>query len=168
MTAADLIILLLIGLSALVGAFRGFIKEVLSLANWAAALLLAFMFREPLGDLLPFSEETSEVVRQLAAAGLIFFGVLIIGVLLINALSQLARVSGLSGTDRTLGLTFGLGRGLVIVMAILIFLPALVPVESEGWWTGSSLIPYFLQFEDWAMEVLGAAGGWIASIFNRD
>ena len=87
-------------------------------------------------------------------------------VLLVRALGELVKATGLTGTDRTLGFCFGLARGLVIVMAALIFLPALMPVAESDWWAESSLIPGFLQFESWARDILSAIFEWIASIFN--
>lgn len=165
MNSADLAILLLLVISSLIGVLRGFIKEVLSLVNWGAALAVAFLFKTPLATALPFPADTALLVREMGAAALLFFATLIIGVLLVHALGELVNATGLSGTDRTLGVLFGLARGLVIVMAILVFLPALMPVESSSWWMESRLIPGFLQFEGWVREVLGALFAWIASLF---
>ena len=99
-------------------------------------------------------------------AAVIFVIVIIAGGVISNLLSKLAEVTGLSGTDRTLGSVFGLVRGLIIVLAILIFLPPIIPVEEASWWRESLLIPEFLAFESWALEVLGSFTSWIASFFN--
>lgn len=168
MNGADLVILVLLVLSSLVGLFRGLVKEVLSLVNWVVALAVAFLFKSPLAEALPFSASTNPVIRELAAAALLFFAILILGAILAHALGQLVKATGLTGTDRTLGLCFGLARGLVIVMAALIFIPALVPVAETDWWNESRLVPGFLQFESWTRDLISAIFEWIASIFNRE
>lgn len=167
MTGADIAILVVLAISASVGLFRGFIKEVFSLATWAIALLLSFLFRSQIGQLLPLDPELSPVVLDLAGGACIFILVLVCGGLVSHMLSKLAHATGLSGTDRTLGSVFGLARGLIIVLAILIFLPAMAPVVEASWWTGSFMIPEFLAFESWAMEVLGSLSSWIVGFFTE-
>jgi membrane protein required for colicin V production len=166
MNGADLVILILLTISSLVGLVRGLVKEVLSLVNWVVALAVAFIFKSSLAAALPFPDSASPVVRELGAAGLLFFATLILGVILVHALGELIKATGLTGTDRILGFGFGLVRGLVIVLAALIFLPALMPVAESSWWSESTLIPGFLQFEGWARELLGTLLGWITSFFN--
>lgn len=166
MNGADLIIFVLLAISSLVGLFRGLIKEVLSLVNWVLALGVAFLFKSQVAEILPLSDSVGPVVRELVAGAALFFTTLLLGAILAHALGELVKATGLSGTDRTLGLCFGLIRGLVIVMAALIFLPALMPVEESAWWNESSLIPGFLQFESWTRDVISAIFEWIASIFN--
>lgn len=166
MNGADFVILTLLAISSFVGLFRGLVKEVLSLVNWVLALLIAFLFKTQVAEVLPFAESVGPVVRELVASAALFFTTLILGALLAHALGQLVKATGLTGTDRTLGLCFGLARGLVIVMAVLIFLPALMPVVESGWWNESTLIPGFLQFESWTRDLISAIFGWIASLFN--
>lgn len=166
MNGADFVILTLLAISSLVGLFRGLVKEVLSLVNWILALAVAFLFKSQVAQVLPFSESVGPVVRELVASAVLFFSTLLIGAVLAHALAQLVKATGLTGTDRTLGLCFGLARGLVIVMAGLIFLPALMPVVEADWWSESKLIPGFLHFESWTRDLISAIFEWIASIFN--
>jgi membrane protein required for colicin V production len=67
----------------------------------------------------------------------------------------------MSGTDRTLGLVFGVFRGLLIVLALVIILPQAVPVDQDPWWLASSLIPLFQGFEAWGREVATAVTDFI-------
>lgn len=166
MSPADIAILVILGISALVGLIRGFIKEVFSLVVWAVALSLSFLYRSQVGQKLPLDSELNPLITELVGAAVIFVIVIIAGGVISNLLSKLAEVTGLSGTDRTLGSVFGLVRGLIIVLAILIFLPPIIPVEEASWWRESLLIPEFLAFESWALEVLGSFTSWIASFFN--
>lgn len=165
--AADLVILLLILLSACVGLFRGFIREVFSLATWAAAVLLSMLLGEAVGQILPLDPALNPWIVRLAGGALVFFLVLISGGLITHFLAQVARATGLTGTDRTLGAAFGLFRGALIVLAILMFLPALAPVQESNWWHQSRLIPGFLAFEARAMELFEALFQWIAQLFSE-
>ena len=91
-------------------------------------------------------------LRALVAWIVIFFGVLMSGSLLSFLLGQLVESTGLTGTDRLLGAIFGAMRGFIVVMAILIILPGVLPVAQDPWWQQSVLIPYFLACEDWVMN----------------
>lgn len=160
MTGADIAILLVVAVSALVGLLRGFVKEVFSLLNWVAALVLSYLFRDAVGAVLPLGDSVSPLVRTLAGSVLIFVVVLILGGILITLIHKLVKASGLSGTDRTLGVTFGLLRGCVIVLALLILLPAVSPVEEQAWWQASVAIPMFLGFEEWATTLMADLLHW--------
>lgn len=167
MNGADIAILLVLAISALVGLLRGFIKEVFSLATWGCALVLSFLFRRPVGQALPLDPELNPLIADLVGGACIFVLVLICGGLIAYLISSLAKATGLTGTDRTLGAVFGVGRGLIVVLAILIFLPAIDPVTKAGWWTDSLLIPQFLQFEDWAKEVLSSLASWTTGLVTE-
>lgn len=69
---------------------------------------------------------------------------------LINYLiGQLVLVTGLSGTDRFLGMVFGGARGVLLVV-VVVGLMSLAPVEADDWWRQSELIPHFLLVSDWS------------------
>ena len=70
------------------------------------------------------------------------------------------RVTGLSGTDRFLGMAFGAARGSLLVV-ILVGLISLAPVQQDAWWQQSTLIPHFLMVADWSKNfILELTGGW--------
>jgi membrane protein required for colicin V production len=161
LTGADIAILIVVLVSALVGLLRGFIKEVFSLANWVAALILAYLFRDPVGAILPLGESVSPLIRSSIGGILIFVITLIVGGLLVTLIHKVAHASGLSGTDRTLGVVFGLLRGCVIILALLILLPAISPIEEQGWWQASVTIPLFLGFEEWATTLVADLVNWV-------
>jgi membrane protein required for colicin V production len=104
-------------------------------------------------------------IRQLAAWGGLFVGTLLLGAVVNFLLGKLVSSTGLSGTDRTLGLVFGVFRGLLIVLALVIALPQAVPVDKDPWWLASSLIPLFQGFEAWGREaataVIDFITGWV-------
>jgi membrane protein required for colicin V production len=151
MTWADWAILAVLGLSALISVVRGFVKEVVSLLIWLAAAIVASIFHDQLATVLGDFIDTPSL-RMLTAWIILFVGVLLVGSLLNYLLGKLVEATGLSGTDRLLGLLFGVIRGLIILMVVLIVLPKILPVTEDQWWIDSTLIPYFMQYEDWARE----------------
>ena len=101
------------------GIWRGFTREVMSLAGWVLAFLAANAVADPLGDRLPASMASPEV-RVLIAFVVVFVLVLIAATLVGMGLSKFLKAAGLSGVDRTLGGVFGLARGVVILLAFAI------------------------------------------------
>ena len=147
----DWLILGVIGISAIISAVRGFIKEALSLLIWIVAVVVAGIFYEDFAPYLVHLIETPSL-RAAAAWLTLFVLVLIFGALVNYMLGKMVEVTGLSGTDRFFGAVFGVIRGLILIMVILIFLPDILPVDQDPWWNQSVLIPQFLRFEEWATD----------------
>ena len=152
MNWADWTIVAILVVSSLIGLKRGFVKEALSLVCWVAAFVVAMTFHEALGSLLVDAVPTPSV-RELLAFGVLFAATLVVGAMVNYLLGELIRLTGLSGTDRLFGMVFGLARGAVVVLAILLLVPAVVPVNQDAWWHQSLVIPHFLAMEDWAREM---------------
>ncbi len=142
MNWADLLVLALLLLSALVGLLRGFVREALGLCAWIAAALLAIRFSpeaEPFARRLIGDDSVADPVAFLAV-----FGVLLIAFLLVAAaLGGLVRGSLLGGLDRLAGFGFGVLRGFaVLAIAYLVAVPLL---PEAGWphaLTASRSLPY--------------------------
>ncbi len=147
MTGVDYGILGVIGLSALMSLLRGFVREALSLAGWVLALWVALTFTRELARWLPAGITVPSVRLAVAFLGLFLAALLLTA--LVNFLAvHLVEKTGLSGTDRTLGVLFGVARGVVIV-AILVLLAGLTALPRDPWWGGSSLLPQFQQIALW-------------------
>lgn len=159
----DYVILALIGLSAIIGLFRGFVREALSLVTWGVAIWVALSF-SPLAAtyLEPYLETPS--LRHIAAFAGLFITTLIAGAIINSLISLLVRKSGIGGTDRFLGLVFGVARG-VLVVAILVLLAGLTPLPEDPWWQESELMPYF---EEMATTLRGFLPEDIAKDFVFD
>ena len=152
MTVLDFIIIGIIAVSSLVSVVRGFLKEAFSLAAWVVAGIAAFMLSPRLALLVPDAIE-SDTVRLGIAAVTIFIVTLLAGGMINFVIHKAAVKVGLSGTDRLLGVVFGVLRGIVIVV-ILIMLAGLTPIPSESWWQASVLIEYFLSVTEWMQSIL--------------
>lgn len=163
---ADWCIVMVVGLSALISIVRGFVKEALSLLVWVLAFVVAFYFSDRLAVLLANAVETPSL-RYLAAFALLFICTLIIGSLINYAISKLVAISGLSGMDRLLGMMFGVCRGVLIVLLILIFIPKIAPVQQDPWWQQSKLVPRILVLENWSRETAATVSGWGMQQFEK-
>lgn len=144
---ADLVLIAILALSALVGLWRGLVVEVLSLVIWVAAFWLAFQFGEPVSVLFEGRVEPSSA-RMFLAFGLLFIGALVVGGLLTWLIRKLIVATGLTGTDRMLGLLFGILRGGVLA-SVLVLLLGFTPMPADDWWQQSRLMPFFEGYASW-------------------
>ena len=147
MTLVDWLIVTILAISALISIKRGFVKEALSLAIWLVAFFVASTFSPLLAPILATYIEAASI-QQMAAFAILFIATLLVGGGVNYLLATLIKVSGLTGTDRLLGVIFGAVRGGVIVMLLVIGLPKLLPVQEDLWWQQSAIIPHFVAFED--------------------
>ncbi len=148
----DAVIVLVLVASAVVSLWRGFLREALSLAGWVAAVWVALRF----SPLLAVQLETwvsHSGARALVAALLVFVATLFTAALVNHWLVRLVRASGLSGTDRALGVLFGLVRGGVIVVLLLVA-GRLLALDQASWWALSRLRPYFETLSAWLLQYL--------------
>lgn len=159
MNGIDWIIISVIGVSGLFSLIRGFVKEAMSLVVWVSAFGIAIAFSPKLSVVLTSSVET-ESLRLILAFIMLFTGTLIVGGLINRLLVTLLKATGLSGTDRLLGMVFGFFRGAIVVLACLIIFPPLVDVEEQPWWHESTLIPKFLMLEGWALQAFSDVSQW--------
>jgi membrane protein required for colicin V production len=162
---ADWAIVVILTLSSVISLVRGFVKEALSLLIWIAALVCANIFSHRLEPFLSNSITTPSL-RAIAAFLLVFVGVLLLGAILNFCVGMLVKATGLSGTDRLLGMVFGLLRGLLIVMAILIYVPPYIPIKNDPWFEQSKLIPYLLPYESVVRNCTSAVSRWVQSILG--
>jgi membrane protein required for colicin V production len=148
----DYAVLAIIAISTLVGALRGFVKEVFSLLVWAAAFGVAYYFG---GDAAAMMEDAVSLPSARTAMGFtgLFVAVLLIGGLLNYLLGRLIESTGLSGTDRLLGGVFGAARGLALVVATLL-VAGFTPIPADPWWQESQTIQRLMPLVDWAASWL--------------
>ena len=155
MTIIDWVIIGIIGVSGLISLVRGFIKEALSLASWLIAFFVARYFSGHLATLLQDSIATNSV-RWLVSFGILFVATLVVMAMVNYLIAQLVKATGLSGTDRLLGMVFGIVRGVIVVIA-LVYGAQLTMIPEDLWWQESTIIPYLENLADWARKTLPGA-----------
>ena len=148
----DIVITGIIVISALFSLMRGFVREALSLAGWLASFWVALTFS---GDLAEFFLSGISVpsLRITVAFTILFVLTLVIMALINKLASQLVKKSGLSGTDRMIGMIFGVVRGALIV-SVLVLLAGFTAMPQDLWWQESVLIDVFHEFATWLRYTL--------------
>ena len=153
-------ILAVIGISALISLVRGFVKEAVSLIVWISAFFVASTFYLNLSTLL--TNISDQLLRNAASIAILFISTLILGALVNYVIGQLVSKTGLSGTDRVLGIVFGALRGVLIIAAVLFFMDAFTPASSSSWWQNSQLVPEFTLIVEWFFEYLKQSSSFLA------
>ena len=143
----DYVIIAVIGLSVITGLFRGFVKELIALCVWILAIWLAMTYSSALDPWLqPHIQD--KTVRSVIAFVAILLATIIVGGLFNALLSFILRRSGLSGTDRLLGMGFGLVRG-VFIVSFLMLIVKMTAVSHEEYTSKSRLYPKFEPLVTW-------------------
>jgi membrane protein required for colicin V production len=137
MTVVDYAVLAIVGLSVLISVWRGAVREVLALAAWIFAFLAGQAYASAAAAYMPASID-NEALRLLAGFVSIFLLVLLLTMLFAVAISTLLRSAGLGPLDRGLGAIFGLARGMLVVV-ILVLLCGLTAIPRTPAWREAML-----------------------------
>ena len=136
----DWVFIAVLGLSVLIGAWRGFMFELLSLLGWIAAFIVAQWLAPDVADWLPMGGARQPLRYAVAFAVLFIVAVFACGLIATLVRKAVAAI-GLRPADRVLGTAFGVMRGVVIVLAIaVVFL--VVPLTHTSTWRESAGAPY--------------------------
>jgi len=152
MALVDIIFLVILAISALLGVLRGLVKEALSLASWFAAIVAGTLFSAELADMM-VNLINNASLRRIAAFAILFIVVIFAGTLTSNLISKLTQAAGLKGADRTLGGLFGILRGMIIVL-VLVLVGSQFEL-SQNWFNGSILVPHALAMIDYLQGAFG-------------
>lgn len=163
---ADWTIVAILGVSCVLSLLRGFVREALSMVAWILATFVAIAFHERLAAVFSKWIDTPSL-RLIMAFATLFVLTLLVGAIVNKLLGTLIAASGLGGLDRLLGTVFGLTRGLLIVLAIVIWLPMALPVKQDSWWYESALIPHFESSEGLAREAFGEVMGLSKALAHK-
>jgi membrane protein required for colicin V production len=158
MTVFDYAVLVIVGFSILLSVIRGLVREVLSLLAWAVGFIVASAFAADLAALLP-AEVPDERLRLLAGFGGVFLVVLLLMSLLAVFASKLVKSAGLGIEDRVLGAAFGLVRGLLVVI-VLVLLAGLTSLPRQPVWRDALLSGPLEAFA-------GYLKGWLPARFAQ-
>lgn len=149
---ADCVILTVVLVSTLISLVRGFLKELFSLVIWVLGFWVAIQFYQALTVILePYIANIA--IRQIICFSGIFLIALIIGALFNYLLSMIVVKTGLTGTDRFLGMIFGCARG-VLLIAVAILIISSTSFAQDEWWKTSVLIPHWQIIVDWLKVML--------------
>jgi len=135
--AADLIVIAILLVSALLAFSRGFVRELLSVVVWMGAIfatLYGFSYVKP------YTRQWISIDWLADAAGgaAIFIATLITLTLISNMLTSQVRDSALGAVDRSLGFLFGLFRGVIIVCLAYLLVDWILPKDEQPEWLRSA------------------------------
>ncbi len=136
MVVLDWLLLAVLGVSLLLGAWRGLVFEMLSLLAWVVAFVAAQWFATDVAQWLPMSGAANSM-RYAAGFLLTFVVTAFAGGLVAVLVKKMISVAGLGPVDRVLGCAFGLVRGLVLLLAAAVVI-AMTPLKTSVWWTESA------------------------------
>jgi membrane protein required for colicin V production len=156
-TLLDIVLLIVMLVSALLAMVRGFMREVLSITAWVlAAVATLYSYAK----LLPLAKQyfNNDIVAAVAVVGGVFLGTLLIVSIITVRISDMVLDSRVGALDRTLGFLFGLGRGLIIVVVAFLFFNWLVPDRSQPDWVKTAK----------SRVVLQGTGQWLMSMLPDD
>jgi membrane protein required for colicin V production len=154
MNMVDLLVMAVVGVSALLGLSRGLVREILGLGSWLTAGYAAYRLGP---SIMPMTRQAigNPDIADPAAYAITFVAILILLSLLANLVGRLVQLSALGGLDRTLGLVFGILRGALVLVAAYIPLALMLPPEK---WPPAVLqarsLPWIYAGAVWAADKL--------------
>lgn len=131
-TMLDGILLGITLISGILAMVRGFSREVLSVASWAAAGAAAFLFYKKFAPMVR-PHVSNDLLAQAGAAGAIFLITLIVVTIITMKIADFIIDSRVGALDRTLGFVFGAARGLLLVVVAMLFFNWLVQANQPSW-----------------------------------
>lgn len=131
MNNLDVIILIVVAISALIALNRGLVKEVLSIVGWVLATM-AIIYLLPV--CLPFTKKfvASGILAGILTALMIFVLFFVIWIYSTSQVIGKIRTSKLNGLDRLLGLFFGVMRAFLLVVLFNIMVSWIIPEDKQA------------------------------------
>ncbi|MFZ4540214.1 MAG: CvpA family protein [Rickettsiales bacterium] len=154
MNLFDLGVLIVVGLSALLSFFRGFVREVLSLGAWLGASVIT-LYTFPMASKYIEPQVKSEVIASgLASIGVFFIALILLSILTSLILKFVKTGSEVGVLDNIIGLCFGVARG-VLIVSIAYFVMTIVLVEKDypDWVRTSESRPYIAKSAKWVAKL---------------
>lgn len=132
MTIFDYSVLAILVVSILLSMVRGVVRELLSLAGWVVAFMVANSFAAVLAPMLP-SDIVGQSLRTLLAFAALFLSALLAMALITMLISALVKTVGLGFADRFFGSLFGFIRGFMVVL-LIVLAAGLTALPQEPFW----------------------------------
>ena len=161
LTWIDILIVVVFLISTGIVLMRGFVREAISLVAWGVAIFLSIRYSESIADLLPATIVSVDIsagtdlgygLRIAIAFILILVGSLLLGFILNRLLASVTKMPMVSWLDSTLGMLFGILRGSVVVVLLLLASAAFTALPSSDAWRQAQLIGPFNQSALWLIE----------------
>ncbi len=164
----DIGFVVVVFISLAIGIGRGFVRSVLSVVSWIVSAWLTWQFADLLSAYLAPLGISGGLQRPIAYIGLFFVSLLIASI--VSAYVSGAIISPQAvRVDRTLGAAFGLVRGGLIVLGLIIVGSITVYVDQQ-WWKNSIAVaafdPWVGSIRDWLSDILATSQPNSANVPN--
>lgn len=147
MSTVDLIIIVAVFASLVVGFLRGIVREAIAIASLLIAIWAAMNLGPHAGSWFEGARGSTEL-HMWAGRGLVFIIILAVGALAGWGISKIVRLSGLTGIDRGLGGLFGVVRA-VLLLGLFVLTGRFAGFHDQDWWHDSKIIPLGEPVADW-------------------
>lgn len=143
MNSLDISVAVLIAISIGIGIWRGFIREALSLATWAVAGFMAWVFAGSIAVIFE-KDVTQPHIQMMASFVLIFVIVYVLGSVITFIVHKLlTKKPFFKLTNQILGAVTGAIRGFVIVVFAFMLAGMSLSIPKSDWWQSSRFAPFF-------------------------
>jgi membrane protein required for colicin V production len=164
MSWIDLLIVLIITISTLISFIRGFLKEVIALLAWVAGIWVAVRYAAVFAEQLPQALERAhlnvgevnfvlENLRVGVAFVILLVLVLIAGAIINRIIGYLVTRGRLNLANRLMGMLFGVARGSIIIIALVI-VAGFTELPRTPWWGNAQLVEPFQHGAQWLLAHL--------------
>ena len=147
--ALDIIILISVLISIIIGYSRGLIRESFSIFNWLFASWLSFKYYSNLKIILK-DLISPEIIVDALSFGLIFLTVIISLSMISNVISKNIKNSLLRPIDNILGMIFGFFRAFILVLVLVI-------AGNQTIWKNNAIPSLLSKAYSYPIIVLGIA-----------
>ena len=137
----DWVLVIIVGLSTLLGLTRGMVREIFALIGWLAAFFVSLYFSNEVAEALPF-KAVGAMGRTLIAVILIVIGCVFVAGLVGKIIRKILSSVSVGAEDHLLGTLFGFLRGVLIVAILVYVCGATEFISKQSWWKSSELVPY--------------------------
>lgn len=143
MNELDWGIVAFVGISAVLGAWAGGVKVLLSTVNWVVAWWCAGHFSARVALMLP-SGLVGEGLRHVVAVVVLFVAVLVLMSVLTSLVTMALKGIGLGAANHWFGLLLGAVRGMLLVV-LLVLAAGFTALPETLWWRSSALVFWFVR-----------------------
>ncbi len=152
MNLFDYLLIAIAGLSMVLSLWRGFVREIISLIGLIAAFFVASRTSGMAANLV-HGWIPNTTVAGIAGFVLIFVAVMVVVALIGALIRKLVGMADLTATDRTLGMFFGLSRGLLFIGLFFLIYTSYAKPDTP-WMKKSMLTPYAIEMGNLLAKVI--------------
>ena len=136
----------------LISMTNGLVREVISLVSWVVAFYVATHYGDVLIPWLP-NAVSGDVMRMVVAFIVLFIGTRIVMAILARLVNVVLHATGLTLVDRFLGALFGLAKGTLVALA-LVLVCGMTKIPQQPFWKNAMFSPMAVQVAKMTMPYL--------------